>query len=190
MQFMGRPKVYTACRDCKRCTNSPFADMGRQTGRFLAALFTCGMSEIGFAMFKKCRMCGHQLSLHYGAAAQTPQPAVETRSPLQQMTMMQQPGYRSPAQQFSPSSPPAIATHQQTNDGSTALASAPTPGSPYGATPNPATPGGASAAPTPTPAGWYGDPSGRHQYRYWNGTSWTEQVMSNNTQSVDPLPPA
>ncbi len=109
---------------------------------------------------------------------------------LQQMTMMQQPGYGSPAQQFSPSSPPAIATHQQTNDGSTALASAPTPGSPYGATPNPATPGGASAAPTPTPAGWYGDPSGRHQYRYWNGTSWTEQVMSNNTQSVDPLPPA
>ncbi len=60
-----------------------------------------------------------------------------------------------------------------------------TPGGSYGATP-----GGASAAPTPTPAGWYGDPSGRHQYRYWNGTSWTEQVMSNNTQSVDPLPPA
>ena len=65
-----------------------------------------------------------------------------------------------------------------------------TPGSPYGTTPNPVMPAGVSAAPTPTPAGWYGDPSGRHQYRYWNGTAWTEQVMSNNTQSVDPLPPA
>ncbi len=26
------------------------------------------------------------------------------------------------------------------------------------------------------PAGWYADPSGRTRYRYWNGTSWTDQA--------------
>ncbi|HVE97836.1 MAG TPA: DUF2510 domain-containing protein [Mycobacteriales bacterium] len=28
------------------------------------------------------------------------------------------------------------------------------------------------------PAGWYDDPSGQHAKRYWDGTSWTEQVSS------------
>lgn len=39
----------------------------------------------------------------------------------------------------------------------------------------------------PTPADWYADPSGRHQLRYWNGTSWTEYVSDSGTQSIDPL---
>ncbi|MEZ5309457.1 MAG: phospholipid scramblase-related protein [Microthrixaceae bacterium] len=42
----------------------------------------------------------------------------------------------------------------------------------------------------PTPANWYADPSGRHQYRYWDGSSWTEHVSTNGQQLVDPLQPA
>jgi len=34
---------------------------------------------------------------------------------------------------------------------------------------------------------WYPDPMGRHEYRYWDGTDWTEHVSSHGRQSVDPL---
>ena len=69
-----------ACRDCKKCTNSDFANLGRNTGRVLAGVYTAGISEIGFAARKKCRMCGHQLSLHKGVDAKTAQPAVGIKS--------------------------------------------------------------------------------------------------------------
>lgn len=39
------------------------------------------------------------------------------------------------------------------------------------------------------PAGWYPDPTGRHQHRYWDGRGWTEHVGSNGTASTDPMPP-
>lgn len=47
----------------------------------------------------------------------------------------------------------------------------------------------------PTAAGgpaaeWYADPSGRHQYRYWDGASWTTHVADNGLQSDDPLTPS
>ncbi|KLL12338.1 MULTISPECIES: phospholipid scramblase-related protein [Protofrankia] len=29
---------------------------------------------------------------------------------------------------------------------------------------------------TTPPAGWYADPSGQHGFRYWDGTTWTDQV--------------
>jgi putative membrane protein len=35
------------------------------------------------------------------------------------------------------------------------------------------------------PSGWYPDPSGRHQLRYWRG-EWTEQVSDGGTVAVDP----
>lgn len=38
--------------------------------------------------------------------------------------------------------------------------------------------------------GWYPDPAGRFEQRYWNGAAWTEQVMSGGVQGYDPLPPA
>lgn len=38
------------------------------------------------------------------------------------------------------------------------------------------------------PAGWYADPTGRHHYRYWNGTQWTDHVGSHGAQTIDPLP--
>ena len=39
------------------------------------------------------------------------------------------------------------------------------------------------------PADWYPDPGGRHQVRYWDGSSWTDHVTDDGVQSVDPLPP-
>lgn len=35
--------------------------------------------------------------------------------------------------------------------------------------------------------GWYPDPAGRHQYRYWDGKAWTDHVADAGAQSVDPL---
>jgi hypothetical protein len=37
------------------------------------------------------------------------------------------------------------------------------------------------------PATWAADPSGRHELRYWNGTSWTVHVSDAGVQSEDPL---
>ena len=39
---------------------------------------------------------------------------------------------------------------------------------------------------TTTPAGWFADPLGRHQLRYFDGTQWTEHVSSNGRTAVDP----
>lgn len=33
--------------------------------------------------------------------------------------------------------------------------------------------------------GWFADPTGRHQMRYWNGSSWTPQVSDNGQVSID-----
>ena len=42
--------------------------------------------------------------------------------------------------------------------------------------------GGAIAKP-----GWYQDPAGRHQYRYWDGGAWTADVADSDQVSTDPL---
>jgi outer membrane biosynthesis protein TonB len=36
------------------------------------------------------------------------------------------------------------------------------------------------------PAGWKADPTGRHQFRYWNGQHWTENVADAGVQDRDP----
>lgn len=36
-------------------------------------------------------------------------------------------------------------------------------------------------------AGWHSDPSGRHQLRYWDGQSWTDQVSDNGVSSTDAM---
>jgi hypothetical protein len=36
-------------------------------------------------------------------------------------------------------------------------------------------------------AGWYGDPYGRFQQRYFDGTGWTEHVVADGQQQVDPM---
>jgi len=39
-------------------------------------------------------------------------------------------------------------------------------------------------APTP---GWHPDPTGRHEYRYWEGGAWTDDVSDGGATSVDPI---
>jgi uncharacterized protein YxjI len=36
------------------------------------------------------------------------------------------------------------------------------------------------------PPGWFPDPFGRHESRWWDGAKWTEHVASHGRQSVDP----
>ncbi len=36
-------------------------------------------------------------------------------------------------------------------------------------------------------ARWMNDPTGRHQYRYWDGTNWTENVYDAGVESRDPV---
>jgi len=38
--------------------------------------------------------------------------------------------------------------------------------------------------------GWHPDPTGRHQYRWWDGTTWTEGVANGGQVGSDPLAPA
>jgi hypothetical protein len=44
----------------------------------------------------------------------------------------------------------------------------------------------AQAAESAVPAGWYADPSGRFELRYWDGTAWTEHVSRAGQQFTDP----
>jgi uncharacterized protein YxjI len=37
-----------------------------------------------------------------------------------------------------------------------------------------------------TPAGWYADPSGRHEKRFFDGQQWTEHIASHGRQGIDP----
>jgi Protein of unknown function (DUF2510) len=49
-------------------------------------------------------------------------------------------------------------------------------------------PAAAAAAPVESavPAGWYADPSGRYELRYWDGNAWTEHVSRAGQQFTDP----
>jgi len=56
-------------------------------------------------------------------------------------------------------------------------------------TPEPAAAEPAAAAPaadSAVPAGWYADPSGRFELRYWDGAAWTEHVSRAGQQFTDP----
>jgi hypothetical protein len=50
--------------------------------------------------------------------------------------------------------------------------------------PSPAADGGAA------PSGWYPDPAGRHEQRYWHEGRWTEHVADGGRRSSDPATPA
>ncbi len=39
---------------------------------------------------------------------------------------------------------------------------------------------------TAQPPGWHPDPSGRHEYRYWDGYTWTAGVSDQGIESIDP----
>jgi hypothetical protein len=52
-------------------------------------------------------------------------------------------------------------------------------------TPAPAAAAPAAASPA-VPAGWYADPAGRFELRYWDGGTWTEHVSRAGQQYTDP----
>jgi hypothetical protein len=62
-------------------------------------------------------------------------------------------------------------------------AAEPAPAAPSVAVPVSAEP--ASVAAPAVPAGWYSDPSGRYELRYWDGLAWTEHVARNGQQYTD-----
>jgi hypothetical protein len=39
----------------------------------------------------------------------------------------------------------------------------------------------------PAPSGWFPDPLGRHEHRYFNGSTWTSDVADGGQRSVDPF---
>ena len=43
-----------------------------------------------------------------------------------------------------------------------------------------------AAAQPAVPAGWYSDPAGRFELRYWDGNTWTEHVSRAGQQYTDP----
>ncbi len=49
--------------------------------------------------------------------------------------------------------------------------------------------GAAQGSAGAAPSGWYPDPSGRHEQRYWHDGRWTEQVGDGGRRSVDALTP-
>jgi len=46
-----------------------------------------------------------------------------------------------------------------------------------------------SQPPAQPPAGWFPDPSGQFQQRYWDGAAWTEHVVGPQGQTTAPLQP-
>jgi hypothetical protein len=53
-------------------------------------------------------------------------------------------------------------------------------------TPEPAAEPAVQATASAAPAGWYADPSGRYELRYWDGGTWTEHVSRAGQQYTDP----
>jgi putative membrane protein len=53
-----------------------------------------------------------------------------------------------------------------------------------------AAPAAAPGAGVAAPSGWYPDPLGRHQRRYWHDGRWTEHVGDGGKRSSEPLTPA
>jgi hypothetical protein len=73
--------------------------------------------------------------------------------------------------------PESTTTGSSSTVGTTAAASTPTQVAPT-SPPQPTTPS--------VPAGWYSDPAGRFELRYWDGTAWTEHVSRAGQQYTDP----
>lgn len=47
--------------------------------------------------------------------------------------------------------------------------------------------GAANPSATATAASWYADPTNRHELRYWDGRTWTDQVTDQGRQGLDPI---
>jgi hypothetical protein len=63
---------------------------------------------------------------------------------------------------------------------------APEPAAAASATIDTGSAGAATVQTAAAPAGWYADPSGRFELRYWDGGQWTEHVSRAGQQYTDP----
>lgn len=97
-----------ACRDCKNCTNSALVHNARKLGRIYLGLASVGASEIAMGLRKKCRECGHQMSLHgIEQVFGVPQPLVESASdPGPRMRGWMSPRYVQPPGSTNDQAPP------------------------------------------------------------------------------------
>jgi hypothetical protein len=95
-----------------------------------------------------------------------------------------QPPYNAPAPY--PGQPPYVAQPPYTTS-----QAGKTPGLPAQVGPEGWIPGSLYGnSPTPPPLfGWYADPTGRHEERYWDGRHWSDRVADNSVRSDDPLYP-
>lgn len=102
-----------------------------------------------------------------------------TRSPYSPATPAER-----PEQHYAPpTSAPRLPGIASTGDGGGGLEDLPAPevtGSGY---PPPA----ADASGAPASFGWYADPTGRHERRYFDGRCWSEHVLDASTLARDPL---
>ncbi len=101
--------------------------------------------------------------------------APEPASPPVEPTGVQPAVTIAPAAVSTPATPAAIPSYEP-------VAAA----TPAAATPAAATPAAESAAAPTVPAGWYADPAGRFELRYWDGSTWTEHVSRAGQQFTDP----
>jgi uncharacterized membrane protein YhaH (DUF805 family) len=92
--------------------------------------------------------------------------------------------------------PEAVAQRLGQATGSPSAPGAPAPGTPTTGAPTPGASAPSAPPPAPlapqaiasgTPAGWYADPTGKHQMRYWDSQAWTANVSDNGATSTDPL---
>jgi hypothetical protein len=78
--------------------------------------------------------------------------------------------------------PPPLAPTDSAKEAQPPVAPTAPPAPPAAATSEPEEP-----PPMPPPM-WAQDPTGRHEFRYWDGTRWTDYVADNGTESRDPEP--
>jgi hypothetical protein len=98
------------------------------------------------------------------------------------------PGGPWPTASYPPPAPPGAAPGAEADTPSAPGASP--PAYPSAGTPS-SPPAYPMEPPPPQPAppfGWYPDPSGRHEQRYWDGTRWTEHVRDGGQDSTEALP--
>jgi Protein of unknown function (DUF2510) len=90
---------------------------------------------------------------------------------------------REAAKASTPSEPAGWGTAPESTPSSTAASWGATGATAQQATPS--TPATAQTTPS-VPAGWYADPAGRYELRYWDGSAWTEHVSRAGQQYTDP----
>jgi len=148
-------RVLTGCRDCKSCTNSSAAHAGRGAGRFMAKVVSGGTSEAALATRKKCRVCGHQMSLHEAQRPAPPEAPPAPKPTLADLKAQWQATRGKSARQPTDSS-------EARGGGQTTQSVPPTEATP--SVPQVSGP----------PAGWYTDQHDASMVRWYDGTKWSE----------------